>query len=103
MLNRKRQANLFRWAVVVISLMLAIPAAIVIWSGSPIYPNVWGGMVFAPLALLGGVVLFLLALFRPSVFRRSYALHGKPVQTAKQAERSRRAVKAFDKPGTGGV
>jgi len=102
MLNRKRQGALRRWGGVGISLMLAIPAARVIWAGSPGYRNYWGGLVFAPLALVVGIVLLAVALFRPRLLDRSERLRGKAERMAKQAERSRPAVEKFHKPWQGG-
>ena len=102
MLNRKRQARLRRLGGVALSLMVAIPAALIFWSGSPVYSNYLGGVVFAPLALVAGIGLLVITLFWPRILESSKKLRGKAARRAEQAEHSKSAVEEFDRPWTGG-
>jgi hypothetical protein len=37
--------------------------------GSMTYQNWWGGLVFAPFAIIFGIIFILGAIFKPSIFR----------------------------------
>jgi len=84
------------------ALMLIIPASLRMWLGSFTYSNYWGGRIFTPVGLVVGVLILVIALFRPRVFQRQEPFHGKAARRAKRAERSRPAVETFHKPWSGG-
>ena len=62
--NSRRKAN--RIAVVIAGSILIITGIISIITGQLQYTNYWGGLVFAPVAILAGILAIYIAIYRPS-------------------------------------
>ena len=63
------------------------------------YGNYWGGPVFAPLAIVLGVFLLYVALFKwGRINERSPKLRGKAARLARKAEETRFPIDDYDKP-----
>jgi hypothetical protein len=59
-----------RIALGFLGVALAVQGAAAIVAGKPGYLNAWGGRVDAPLAIVIGIAIVLLAVLRPSMFRK---------------------------------
>jgi hypothetical protein len=65
MLNPRSKDRIARWFFAITGLVLASQGAHAIWRGYPFYPNYWGGVVFAWLAVVAGLAMALYLAFYP--------------------------------------
>ena len=89
--------------VVFIALSLILGGLNAMMGGRPAYRNYWGGVIFAPFAIvLGTAILVVFAVNWRSLNELGRPLKGKAARRARQAERARSAVETFDEPWKGG-
>jgi hypothetical protein len=69
MLDFDPRKPFYRALFVLVGLVFIGFGLAVLWRGRVTYENWWGGLVFAPFAILFGLVFALGALFKPSIFR----------------------------------
>jgi len=66
-INEKSKRTANRIAVAIAGGVLIITGAASLFAGRTIYPNYWGGLVFAPIAILAGCLAIYIAIFRSSM------------------------------------
>ena len=94
-----RSIWLGRAVLLFIGLSLVFAGLRALESGDLHYPNYWGGLVFAPLALVLGVaVLLLLVVKWRTLNETSPRLRGRAARRARKAASGRSAVDDFDRP-----
>ncbi len=64
MVNKKKQARLIRFSFVFVGLILILFGAATLLKGETNYSNYWRGIVFAPVAILVGILALYISLFR---------------------------------------
>jgi len=60
--NKKRKSRFFKIGLLLAALFLIASSALSILAGKLNYSNYWGGVVFAPVALFIGVLMFIVIL-----------------------------------------
>ena len=94
---------LLRAIVLLMGLGLLLGGIRALTGGALHYRNYWGGVVFAPLAIvMGGALLVLLVVKWRTLDEREEELKGKAARRARQAHRARADVETFDEPWKGG-
>jgi hypothetical protein len=90
-----------------LGLLLIIAGIGSIFSGTYSYRNYWGGIVFGPFAITGGIMLLLIVTFcRRKIWAKDNGrkkFNGKAARKARKAENYRAAIDDFDKPWGGGA
>ncbi len=64
MVNKKKQERLVRFTFVFVGLILVLFGAAKLLKGETNYSNYWGELVFAPVAILVGILALYISLFR---------------------------------------
>jgi len=67
-MNRKKKRKLIRFTFISIALLFIFFGVTTLMKGNLHYTNYWGGLVFAPVALLIGVILLFVAIFKGTKF-----------------------------------
>ena len=98
--ERLRQS---RWpgriALTFVGFSLVLTGAAALRTGRLHYQNYWGGSVFAPLAIVVGIMALVVVIVRwRSLNETGPRLRGKAARRQQRAAERRSAVESFDKP-----
>lgn len=81
-----------------VGLSLVLTGVAALWTGRLHYQNYWGGSVFAPLAIVVGIMALVVVIVRWRSLNETPRLRGKAVRRQQRAAERRSAVESFDKP-----
>jgi len=88
-----------RIALIFVGLSLVLTGAAALQSGRLHYQNYWGGSVFAPLAIVGGLMALVMVIVRwRSLNETGPELRGKAARRQQRAAEKRSPVETFDRP-----
>ena len=63
-MNKRKRNALAKILVIISAILLILTGAITLVRGRLHYANYWGGAVFAPIAIIIGIFLLILAIFK---------------------------------------
>ena len=88
-----------RIALMLVGLSLVLTGAAALRDGRLHYQNYWRGSVFAPLAIVIGIMALVMVILRwRSLNETGPRLRGKAARRQQRAAEKRSAVETFDKP-----
>jgi hypothetical protein len=70
MLNFDPQKPFYRALFVILGLAIGAFGVASMWRGNLSFENGWGGLFFAPFAVVFGIIFIAGAIFKPSIFRK---------------------------------
>jgi hypothetical protein len=70
MLNFDPRKPFYRALFVLIGIAVIASGLKPLWRGDSSYENWWGGLAFAPFAIIFGIVLIVGAIFKPNIFQK---------------------------------
>jgi uncharacterized membrane protein len=86
-----------------LALCIIFAGIVALLNGDLGYGNYWGGLVFAPMGIVIGILFLYIVLFRwRKISQQPKELKGRAARRARQAAGYRSTIDDFRKPWTGG-